>query len=800
MISPIQSTRCTYTFLLWLLFLVSATGAPLRDVPVTVVQPDGTLLNCFASGDEYHNWLHDDLGYTIMQHPRSGYYVYAVVEAGRLAATPHIAGKSDPQSLGLSPRANIAPEAILQRRREYQEAQTSASSLFKPDGSAYTAASNPGFMHNIVVFIRFEDENEFSESTEVYDSLFNNSTPNRVSLYNYYKEASYDRFSVTSTFYPIQSETSVISYRDIYPRAYYRPYNEETNPGGYDPDIPMNDINNTDGPTYREHNLFRRAIETIRSSIPTDLIIDASGNGRVDNISFIISGQPDGWNQLLWPHKWALWSQEVFIHDKRVWDYTLQLAGSIGVGVVAHELFHSLGAPDLYHYSQDGLHPVGPWDIMAFTYQTPQHMSAYMKYRYGKWIDDIPEIVESGTYGLQPLTSPVGNCFKIQSPFSLDEYFIVEYRKRSSVFENILPGEGLLVYRVNQNRDGRGNAQGPPDEVYVYRPNGTPSANGSVLSAHLGAHTGRTEMNDLTNPEAFLSDGTFGGLSISGIGNPDETLQFSVSIDYIPHVVLGFDNGAHTGIGGGDNPLEFNAAIRLTADELQDYYGGSLKKIQLLIRDGVVDQIAVRVWKGGSIAGPGVIVYEETPDSVLLFNQWSTYTLDEPLSLEQDEEYWVGYRMLSSGGYPAGVDSGPMVANKGGWIYLNDQWRQLTEVSSSLNYNFNIRAVIDRPTSSPFVPSLPVSAGLHQNYPNPFNPTTTIQFVLPSESTVRIEIYNMLGQRVERLVNAVHPAGSHSIVWNAGVSSGIYYYRMEVSSPDGAGSPSVFTRSMILLR
>ena len=61
-------------------------------------------------------------------------------------------------------------------------------------------------------------------------------------------------------------------------------------------------------------------------------------------------------------------------------------------------------------------------------------------------------------------------------------------------------------------------------------------------------------------------------------------------------------------------------------------------------------------------------------------------------------------------------------------------------------------------------------------YPNPFNPTTTVNFTIPNDSKVKIDIYNSLGQKVAELVNSNHTKGSHSISWNAiGFSSGTYF-------------------------
>lgn len=77
----------------------------------------------------------------------------------------------------------------------------------------------------------------------------------------------------------------------------------------------------------------------------------------------------------------------------------------------------------------------------------------------------------------------------------------------------------------------------------------------------------------------------------------------------------------------------------------------------------------------------------------------------------------------------------------------------------------------------------PEKFALHNNYPNPFNPTTTIDYQLPVESKVVLEVYNMLGQVVATLVNETVQAGYRSVVWTAtNVPSGIYYCKVDAVS------------------
>ncbi|MCX6134921.1 MAG: T9SS type A sorting domain-containing protein [Ignavibacteriales bacterium] len=74
---------------------------------------------------------------------------------------------------------------------------------------------------------------------------------------------------------------------------------------------------------------------------------------------------------------------------------------------------------------------------------------------------------------------------------------------------------------------------------------------------------------------------------------------------------------------------------------------------------------------------------------------------------------------------------------------------------------------------------LPSRIALSQNYPNPFNPSTTINYQLPKASNVSLQIFNALGQRVATLAEGNKEAGFHMVQWNAGVPSGVYFYRLQ---------------------
>ena len=489
--------------LFFLLYSLSLQAAWFDRLPYTVTQPDGTSIECFASGDEYFNWLHDDDGFTIIV-GEDGFYYYGKVQGDFVVPTSYRVNSVNPISVGLEPWAKISKKEYLKIKDEFWK-----------DTDKSVKAPHTGTLNSLTVYIRFSDQSEFTLPRSFYDARFN--APDAVSMKNYFEEVSYEQLYIDSYHYPICEITTNLSYQDVYPRNYYEPYHAVNNPNGYQGSTQRR---------IREHTLLMNAINFIAPEVPTDMVIDGDNDGYVDNVCFLIRGNSGAWADLLWAHRWVLYSFNVYIHGKQVYDYTFQPENQNNVQTLCHEMFHVLSAPDLYHYTGNGISPAGPWDLMESGFG---HMLAFMKYKYAdqKWVTEIPEITTAGTYTLNPLTSPENNAFKIASPNSSVEYFVVEYRRRTGLYETNLPGDGLLVYRIDPSA-GNGNASGPPDEVYVYRPNGTMYVNGSVNQANFSLNVGRTEINDDTNPSSFLQYGGPGGLNIFNITAIGETISFDI--------------------------------------------------------------------------------------------------------------------------------------------------------------------------------------------------------------------------------------------------------------------------------
>jgi len=442
---------------------VNVYSAWVDGIPGQITQPDGTVIDVLFSGDEFHVWAHDEEGFTIIQDETTGFWCWAVLGNSECGSrNDELISSGSPihlytaESLDIRPRLNISPQRHLELRNEFESSSRDLNVL----------APSTGVINNLVIFIRFSDDTEFTTPLSFYEEMFN--CTESLSQRQYFLEASYGQLEVNSHFFPIPNGDNVHSFRSPHPRAYFQPFNAITNPIGYQ------DLWER---MERQVPLIVGAINHVRPHIPTTLNIDADNDGWVDNICFIVRGGTMAWAELLWPHMSSLanW-YDVFINDKRVGTYNFNIENHIafsGVGVLVHEFVHTMGVPDYYRYGFDGT-PVGFWCIMSTPSRPSQSVSALVKSpRHLNWIPTIPTISISGEYTLYPLTTSQNqSAFRINGAGVEDEYFIIEYRStETGVIDSALPGSGLLVYRINPHLNG--NAQGPPDEAYIFRPNGT---------------------------------------------------------------------------------------------------------------------------------------------------------------------------------------------------------------------------------------------------------------------------------------------------------------------------------------
>ncbi len=192
--------------------------------------------------------------------------------------------------------------------------------------------------------------------------------------------------------------------------------------------------------------------------------------------------------------------------------------------------------------------------------------------------------------------------------------------------------------------------------------------------------------------------------------------QCTVNLDYQISVAFEGDDEIHY---DGENYTAFGltdggtivVAVRFTAEELANYYGSyNLTGINIFIDDNSFSNVTLKGWEGGSYGDPGAEIYSEDITSAIYVGDWKNHLLTTSFPLISGNEYWIGYSIThSGGGHPVGLDAGPMVAGKGGWIYFMDQWNEMANVG--VDYNLNIRALV----SNPWLACDPISGVIPSN-------------------------------------------------------------------------------------
>ncbi len=182
------------------------------------------------------------------------------------------------------------------------------------------------------------------------------------------------------------------------------------------------------------------------------------------------------------------------------------------------------------------------------------------------------------------------------------------------------------------------------------------------------------------------------------------------------------------------------------------------------------------------------IIYTANENANMLINGVGLSTLDEA-----EELTFPIYTATTSGGthslnisqaiLPEGVTAVITDAETGETYDIEEEleisFTATESNASNPEQRFSLKLTAGEPTSVA-TGEAPAEFALKQNYPNPFNPVTQIRYDLPESADVRLEVFNVQGQRVAVLVNSTQNAGAHTVSFNAqNLSSGVYLYRLQ---------------------
>lgn len=416
------------------------------------------------------------------------------------------------------------------------------------------ASSLTGKINNIVIFISFSDTYEYVRNDNIpYADLTYNSGTN--ALKQYLNRISYGEIDITTYFYPKDTAGNYYSVKVSHNAEYYKKQYLKENgelSDGY-----------TDSQRFsREKELLSEVLGQVASQLTASGInFDLNNDGYIDGISFIVpvvgveSDIHHG--DLLWPHKTEAYIS-TDINGKLINTYNIVNMGSrnygiLGqygqreVGTITHEFLHTLSLPDLYRYGNASAHPLGGWDIMDNGYTA--NITAWYQREYLEFGAKLPVYIESAegiTLSSAAYENPQEVYAVILKPSrNSNEYFVVEHRKIEEGNETKQKNSGLLVYRIIDNPSGPystdGNAAGPPDFIYAFRPNesaanagdgnieyATLSPNNPLGFKKLGKALG-TETPGYDNGTIYYQDGSNSGLIIDNIrSNANGSMSFDV--------------------------------------------------------------------------------------------------------------------------------------------------------------------------------------------------------------------------------------------------------------------------------
>ncbi len=413
---------------------LKSRGMPSYPFPVKVMQPDGSAVELRGMGDGFLNWYRTTDGYTVLKNPK-GYYMYAVHdEEGRLVPSDIPAGvsKGVPGDI---------PKNLL-----HSDAQVSAlkKAYFPEPGSK--ANPNPfpatGTNNVLVILVEFADLPSVLAPAQIENMMTAPGFEGTGSFRDYFLDVSYNNLSLECTVVPWVKVSRNMSYYGA-------------NDGfGYD---------------IRPFELVREAVDTLEAQGFDFTPFDNDGDGYLDELAVVHAGYGEQYtgagDSCIWSHSFCLGDLSVVYDGVIIDNYlvTPELFGNSGteiasVGTMVHEFSHSLGLPDLYDVDGEGsggyAFDLNFWDLMAVGSwnndgYTPSGINAFLK-RYLGWMD-IPVI---DTFGTFTLGSAIDNpqAFRFNTPV-YNEYFIVENRQRTG-FDSHIPGEGMLIYRVDLNYPG----------------------------------------------------------------------------------------------------------------------------------------------------------------------------------------------------------------------------------------------------------------------------------------------------------------------------------------------------------
>lgn len=433
----LQTTIPLMFFFCFFLVIEKAAAVPAYPHKILVTLENGKIAEIYLRGDEHLKYAISADGYTLLNDENEWWYATLSQEGNVIRSKYKLVAIED-ESTEVKIFKEGCPQGIMPKYLPLTSVNQAAD-------QRTTKAHDPiiGERRALVVLMEFKDH-VFSKTREDFSALFNgvNYHENDAigSVRDYYRFASQGQLDYISDIYG--------PYTSIYPMSYY----------GSNSTIGGSDAHAVD--------LCIEAMRNLPDSIDFS-IYDNDGDGLIDNVHIIYAGfgeEAGGSSEAIWaheyPHRIALKNE--IGYSLAGYSCSPELRGYKGdkishIGVVCHELGHSLGAMDYYdtNYDTGGkFDGTGQWDIMAQGSwnddgRTPPNFNPYVRSSVFGWntqtllTPDLQIVMPK----MEEDNAEQSVVYRIETN-SEGDYFLLENRQKDG-FDAALPGAGLMIYHVH---------------------------------------------------------------------------------------------------------------------------------------------------------------------------------------------------------------------------------------------------------------------------------------------------------------------------------------------------------------
>ena len=402
-----------------------------------VTQPDGSTLTLLLHGDEWFNFYTTADGYTVVP-DEHGCYRYATLQGNQLTASDVVA--HDAAQRSASERQHVA----------------AITPYLVPDRATITAMRSPSRLHGQVGHYDYKNFRGLVILVEYNDCPFSRSDADTL-WHNMINQHDFKGYMSDAMFPELIPCTGSV-----------RDYFYASSGGEFDP------VFDVVGPVkigYSQYDAYKTSYAQTLVAAALDsanaLInykdYDRNRDGTVDMVFFVFAGAGSNFSgndsRLIWPHASSVTGKVLDNVSIGRYACSTELFGRPesriidGIGTICHEFSHVLGVPDLYDTdgtSSGGSSIVpGKWSLMSSgnylnQSRTPCQYSVYERYAAGFSVPTT--LTASGHYTVEPV-GKVNGGYRLDSNVK-DEFFLLEARENSG-WDEYLPGEGMLVWRVD---------------------------------------------------------------------------------------------------------------------------------------------------------------------------------------------------------------------------------------------------------------------------------------------------------------------------------------------------------------